>query len=102
MAFLGSLWRRVSDRPLIQRMMSAAGGELELNGTLWRRLNWLWIAFFALMGAINLVVFRNFDENTWVNFKAWGMLGLTLVFIVLQGFWLTAKTHGHGNDGHAG
>jgi len=100
LAFLGSMWRRISDRPLIQRMMSAAGGELELSDTLWRRLNGLWIAFFVLMGAVNLVVFRNFDENTWVNFKAWGMLGLTLVFIVLQGFWLTAKTH--GNDGHAG
>ena len=49
-AFLGSLWRRVSDRPLIQRMFGAAGGELELGDTLWRRLNWMWIAFFAADG----------------------------------------------------
>ena len=28
------------------------------------------------MGAVNLVVFRNFDEATWVNFKLFGMLGL--------------------------
>jgi intracellular septation protein len=94
-AFLVSLWRRVSDRPLIQRMMSAAGGELELSEALWRRLNWLWIAFFVVMGAANLLVFRYFDENTWVNFKAWGMLGLTLAFIVLQGLWIAARTQGH-------
>jgi intracellular septation protein len=92
MAFLASLWRRVSDRPLIQRLMSAAGGQLELSDFLWRRLNWLWIVFFAVMGAANLVVFRYFDENTWVNFKLWGMLGLTLVFILLQGFWIASRT----------
>jgi intracellular septation protein len=94
-AFLGSMWRRVSDRPLIQRMLNVAGGDLSLSDRLWRSLNWMWIAFFTLMGALNLFVFRNFDENTWVNFKAWGMLGLTLVFIVLQGFWIASRTQGH-------
>jgi intracellular septation protein len=94
-AFLGSMWRRISDRPLIQRMLSVAGGDLSLSPRLWRSLNWMWIAFFTLMGALNLFVFRNFDENTWVNFKAWGMLGLTLVFIVLQGFWIASRTQGH-------
>jgi intracellular septation protein len=94
-AFLGSMWRRISDRPLIQRMLSVAGGDLSLSDRLWRSLNWMWIAFFTLMGALNLFVFRNFDENTWVNFKAWGMLGLTLVFIVLQGFWIASRTQGH-------
>lgn len=91
-AFLLSLWRRVSDRPLIQRMFGASGGQIDLAEPLWRRLNWMWIAFFLLMGAANLAVFRNFDENTWVNFKLWGMLGLTLAFILLQGFWLASRT----------
>ena len=99
-AFLASLWRRVSDRPLIERLMSGAGTELALSAAHWRRLNWMWIAFFLLMGAANLFVFHNFDEETWVDFKLFGMLGLTLAFIVLQGFWLTAQTR--GNDRHAG
>ena len=99
-AFLGSMWRRISDRPLIQRMLEVAGGDLSLSETRWRSLNWLWIAFFLVMGTLNLFVFRNFDENTWVNFKAWGMLGLTLVFIVVQGFWIASRTQGH--DGSTG
>lgn len=99
-AFLGSMWRRISDRPLIQRMLGVAGGDLSLSETRWRSLNWLWIAFFVVMGTLNLFVFRNFDENTWVNFKAWGMLGLTLVFIVVQGFWIASRTQGH--DGSTG
>jgi intracellular septation protein len=99
-AFLVSLWRRVSDRPLIQRLMNAAGGNLVLGPEVWRRLNWMWIGFFLLMGAANVVVFRNFDEETWVNFKLFGMLGLTLAFIVVQGFWLSSQAG--GNDKPAG
>jgi intracellular septation protein len=94
-AFLASHWRRVSDRPLIQRMFGASGGQIELEEPLWRRLNWMWIGFFALMGAANLAVFRSFDEATWVNFKLWGMLGLTLAFVLLQGFWIASRTGAH-------
>jgi intracellular septation protein len=37
------------------------------------------------------VVFRYFDEETWVNFKLYGLLGLTLAFVVAQGFWIAGK-----------
>ncbi len=94
-AFLASFWRRYSDRPLIQRLMNATGADLPLSAAVWRRLNWMWIGFFLLMGAANLAVFHYFDEATWVNFKLFGMLGLTLVFIVVQGIWITSQGHGH-------
>jgi intracellular septation protein len=93
-AFLASFSRRFGGRPLIQRLMSAADAGLALSPPLWRRLNWLWIGFFLVMGAANLVVFRNFDEATWVNFKLFGMLGLTIAFIVVQGLWLASRTGG--------
>jgi intracellular septation protein len=94
-AFLVSLWRRVSDRPLIQRLFGATGAAPELGEPLWRRLNWMWIAFFLGMGALNLAVFRSFDEATWVNFKLWGMLGLTIAFIFAQGYWIAVRTASH-------
>ncbi len=96
-AFLVSLWRRLSDRPLIQRLMNATDAQFALSPTLWRRLNWMWIGFFALMGAANLAVFRYFDEATWVNFKLFGMLGLTLVFIIAQGYWITSQAQHEDN-----
>jgi intracellular septation protein len=40
------------------------------------------------MGIVNLYVAFNFSEETWVDFKLFGMLGLTLVFIVAQGFYM--------------
>ena len=92
-AFLLSLWRRFGDRPLVQRLMSATDAGFNLNGAEWRRLNWMWILFFVVMGAVNLAVFHYFDEATWVNFKLFGLFGLTLVFIVAQGFWIAAKAN---------
>lgn len=94
-AFLVSSWRRFGHRPLIQRLMNATDAEFELSPALWRQLNWMWIGFFALMGAANLAVFRYFDEATWVNFKLFGMFGLTLVFIVAQGFWISSRARRH-------
>ena len=31
----------------------------------------------------------NFSEDTWVNFKLFGMMGLTLVFVFAQAFYLS-------------
>jgi intracellular septation protein len=47
-----------------------------------------WAAFFVLMGFANLYVAYNFSEDTWVNFKLFGGLGLMLVFVVVQGLFL--------------
>lgn len=55
---------------------------------IWTRLNFMWISFFMLMGLINLYVAFNFETNTWVNFKLFGMMGLTLVFAFIQGVYL--------------
>jgi intracellular septation protein len=72
----------------IERML---GHSLSLNVQHWRHLNTAWAVFFAAAGAANLYVAFNFPEATWVNFKVWGLLGLTLGFVVLQSFWLSAR-----------
>ncbi|HEY5719012.1 MAG TPA: septation protein IspZ, partial [Gammaproteobacteria bacterium] len=51
-------------------------------------LNGLWVGFFVLMGVANLLVVYNFDTATWVDFKLFGMLGLTLAFVIAQAFYL--------------
>ncbi|TAN49397.1 MAG: septation protein A [Methylococcaceae bacterium] len=82
-AFLLSRWW--GKQPLLERMMQ---GNLELPDSVWRRLNYLWITFFFTMGAVNLLVIYNFDTETWVNFKLFGMLGLTFAFILGQSVYL--------------
>jgi intracellular septation protein len=51
----------------------------------------MWVGFFIFSGLANLYVAFSgqFSEEAWVNFKLFGMLGLTLIFIVLQGIYLT-------------
>jgi intracellular septation protein len=86
-AFLGSQW--LGDTPLIQRMMAEA--KIKADDEIWRKLNLAWAIFFGLMGALNLLVVYNFDEQTWVNFKLFGLLGLTMLFALLQGWWLVRQ-----------
>jgi intracellular septation protein len=70
---------------LIRAMMET---QVTLPEFVWGRLLASWIAFFALMGALNLVVAYNFSTDAWVDFKLFGGIGLMLAFIVLQGFML--------------
>jgi len=90
-AFLASQWQAFGGRPLVQRLMTSTDATLSLPAATWRRLNLAWVVFFLLMGAANVAVFQNFDESTWVNFKLFGMLGLTFVFIIAQGLWIASR-----------
>ncbi len=74
---------------LVERMMGAA---IRAPVHVWRKLNYAWVGFFILMGFINLYVIYNFDDETWVNFKTFGMLGMTIVFVILQSIYVTRHT----------
>jgi len=97
-AFLASQWPQFGGRPLVERLMNTAEADIRLSDASWRHLNFMWVAFFVSLGFVNLVVFRYFDEGTWVNFKLFGMLGLTITFIVAQGFWLASRSHRTGTS----
>jgi intracellular septation protein len=84
LAFLGSQF--IGNKPLVQRLME---NSIELPGPIWYRLSYAWVCFFILMGGLNLLVAFNMSESAWVNFKLFGMLGLTLLFIILQGIYLS-------------
>src|SRR5712671_2430459 len=72
-------------RNLIRSMLSE---QMQLPETVWSRLNWSWIGFFAFMGAANLYVAYNYSTDLWVNFKLFGGMGLMLVFVVAQAMFL--------------
>jgi intracellular septation protein len=76
----------VFKRNLIRRMLEA---QISLPDHVWERLNLAWAGFFALMGALNLVVAYRFSEEAWVNFKLFGGMGLMLLFVLGQGLFLS-------------
>ena len=84
----------LSRKPLVQRMLEALiekTGEIKLSApdTLWRKLNLVWVLFFASVGALNLFVAYQFDEATWVNFRFFGLMGLNALFFISQFVWLS-------------
>jgi intracellular septation protein len=60
------------------------GEHLEMPDVAWSLMSWMWIAFFAFMGAANLYVAQNFTTEAWVNFKVFWSMGLILAFSVVQ------------------
>ena len=70
-------------------LQTLIGNQLELPPSVWQRLNFAWIAFFALMGLLNLYVAYSFSTSAWVNFKLFGGMGLMLVFTLAQGVYLS-------------
>jgi len=70
---------------LIRAMMEK---QVELPAPVWNRLLMSWIAFFAVMGVLNLYVAFNFSTDAWVNFKLFGGMGLMLLFVIGQALML--------------
>lgn len=66
---------------LIQQML---GKMLNPPPAVWIRLNWVWVLFLMLLGVLNLYVAFNFSENTWVNFKLFGVTGIMFLFMLAQ------------------
>jgi intracellular septation protein len=77
--FLGSQF--IGKKTIVERVM---GANIQLKAAEWIKLNLSWVVFFVALGALNLYVLYNYDTDTWVNFKLFGMLGLSLVFMIIQ------------------
>ncbi len=92
LAFIGSLY--IGQKPLVERMM---GGSISLPQEVWKRLNWSWAIFFIIVGLINIYVAFYYGleldekarEEIWVNFKLFGVMGLTFAFVIAQAFYMT-------------
>lgn len=65
------------------------GEQLDLPAKVWHRLNFAWVAFFSVMGFLNIWVAYNFSTAAWVNFKLFGGMGLMLLFMLGQGLWIS-------------
>jgi len=69
-------------------LQSVLGAQIVVAPRIWEQLLWLWIVFFVVIGIVNLVVAFNVPTDLWVNFKLFGLFGLTLVFTLGIGIWL--------------
>jgi len=99
--FLGSMV--IGEKPIIERMM---GAQITLPENVWKTLNLSWVAFFFISGAANLYVAFYYDlgapdnirMDTWVDFKLFGLMGLTIGFIILQAIYLSRHIKENEDD----
>lgn len=68
-------------KPLLELLFGSAFALTEEG---WRKLTFRWIVFFFAMAVVNELVWRNFSTDTWVSFKVFGFLPLTLLFALAQ------------------
>ena len=89
----------VGEKTIVQRMLQAASKSsdttLELATQHWRTLNLMWIGYALVSGALNIYVAYTFSQATWVNFKLFGLLGLTVLFLVIQSVWIASVAEQH-------
>lgn len=102
---LASQW--LGKKTAIERMMSA---QIALPAPVWKRLNLSWGIFFVVLGAANVYVAfyygLEFDaetrRNIWVNFKVFGLLGITLLFTIVQAFFMAKYIQNKPENGESG
>ena len=75
----------VFKKPLIKQML---GKEMQLPDAIWSRVNLAWAGFFAVAAATNTYIAFHLPQEVWVNFKVFGLLGMTLLFTVATVFYL--------------
>lgn len=103
--FFGSFF--IGEKTLVERAM---GNQIELPEEVWTRLNIGWVIFFLLSGAANLYVafYYHLDHDaqtrmdTWVNFKVFGLMGMTIVFVILQAVYLARHISENEDDSDNG
>jgi intracellular septation protein len=71
----------VFKRPTLKYVL---GEALQMTETGWRQLSLRFALFFTGMAVLNEIVWRSFPTDLWVDFKVFGILGLTLLFGIAQ------------------
>lgn len=81
----------IGRQPLVQRLMHQVVDESKMARGDWLKLNTAWVGYALIAGAANILVALNASEAVWVKFKFFGLMGLMVVFMVGQFYWLHAN-----------
>lgn len=79
------LWAQLTGRLVMKKLMAA---QMPLTDQAWRRFQWAWIGFFVFAGLLNVLVAWGCSTETWVNFKLFGLMGLTFIFTIAAVLWV--------------
>lgn len=69
-------------KPLVKLLMQNA---IQMRDEGWRKLTVRWGIFLLALAGMNEIVWRNYSTDTWLTYKTFGILPLTILFLLLQG-----------------
>lgn len=65
-------------------LKSLMGSMFRMTDQGWRLLTIRWAIFFIVLAVLNEIVWRNTSTDTWVSFKVFGIMPLTILFSLSQ------------------
>ena len=69
------------NKPVLKLLLNSS---MKLTDQGWSLMNKLWSGFFIFLALLNEIVWRTQTTDVWVNFKVFGIMGITIVFTVIQ------------------
>jgi intracellular septation protein len=68
-------------KPVLKYLLNSS---MQLSEQGWSLMNKMWANFFIFLAILNEIVWRTQSTDTWVNFKVFGIMGITIVFTIVQ------------------
>jgi intracellular septation protein len=69
------------NKPVLKMLLNSS---MKLTDEGWSLMNKLWSGFFIFLALLNEIVWRTQTTDVWVNFKVFGIMGITIVFTIIQ------------------
>lgn len=70
---------------LIKKSMES---NFVLPEKIWDRVNVIWAGFALFCAGLNIYIFNNWSLDSWVNFKVFGVMGMTFLLIIATVFYI--------------
>ena len=81
---------QVMGKKPIKGLVEMSGAMPNLPENAWKNVTYIWIVAFTVIGITNLYFVFYTDISTWVNFKVFGTIGITIVFALITSFYLSS------------
>ncbi|VEI53571.1 septation protein A [Haemophilus influenzae] len=85
--------------PLIKKLL---GKELQLPEKAWNTLNLGWALFFIICMLVNIYISHNMSEEAWVDFKSFGIIGMTVIATIISGVYIYRYLPKYGSNSKDG
>ena len=69
------------NKPVLKLLLNSS---MKLTDQGWSLMNKLWSGFFIFLALLNEIVWRTQTTDVWVNFKVFGIMGITIIFTIVQ------------------